>query len=391
MPAIEMPPLAEPTPIVVVGTREAAEMTPNTREGVDAAKLRETLAVHNIEDSLRYFPSLLVRKRHIGDTQAPLATRTSGVGASARSLIYVDGVLLSALIGNNNNFASPRWGMVSPEEISRVDVLYGPFSAAYPGNAIGAVVNIATKIPDKLEASATSAYSLQRFRQYGTRGSYPAYQLAGTIGDRAGAFGWFLSANHTDSKGQPLAYITAARAAGAAPPPGAFADLNRLGQPISVIGAGGFEHQRQTNLEAKLGLDLPDSIHVTWRTGLFLNDTEAHAQSYVGALTGAFSSQVYHLNERHWMHALRIEQSTGKLFWSLIGSIYDYVKDDQRTPSTAAAPTPRAGAPGSRAMQAESSFVRNGDRPIARVREIEQYGKCFRVGRWVTTNRTASI
>ena len=70
-----------------------------------------------------------MRKRHIGDTQAPLATRTSGVGASARSLIYADGVLLSALIGNNNSFASPRWGMVSPEEIERVDVLYGPFSA----------------------------------------------------------------------------------------------------------------------------------------------------------------------------------------------------------------------------------------------------------------------
>src|SRR6476469_1317704 len=121
MPAIEMPPLAEPTPIVVVGTREAAEMTPNTREAVDAAKLRETLAVHNTEDSLRYFPSLLVRKRHIGDTQAPLATRTSGAGPSARSLIYVDGVLLSALIGNNNSFASPRWGLVSPQEVDRID------------------------------------------------------------------------------------------------------------------------------------------------------------------------------------------------------------------------------------------------------------------------------
>src|SRR6185503_9657309 len=102
MPAVEMPPLAEPTPIVVVGTREAAEMTPNTKESVGAAKLRETTALHNTEDSLRYLPSLLVRKRHTGDTQAPLATRTSGVGASARSLIYADGALLSALIGNNN-------------------------------------------------------------------------------------------------------------------------------------------------------------------------------------------------------------------------------------------------------------------------------------------------
>src|ERR1700760_3430697 len=141
--AIELPQPAEPTPIVVVGTREPAHMTPNSKESGDAAKLRETVTVHNVEYSLRYLPSLFVRKRHIGDTQAPLATRTSGVGASARSLVYVDGVLLSVLIANNNNFASPRWVMVSPEEIARVDVLYGPFSAAYPGNSIGAVVNFA--------------------------------------------------------------------------------------------------------------------------------------------------------------------------------------------------------------------------------------------------------
>src|SRR4029078_4090039 len=116
--------------------------------------------------------------RHIGDTQAPLATRTSGVGSSARSLIYADGVLLSALNGNNNSFASPRWGMFAPEEIDHVDVLYGPFSAAFPGNAIGAVVNITTKLPEKLEASAAAAWNLQSFSQYATRGHYPAYQLA---------------------------------------------------------------------------------------------------------------------------------------------------------------------------------------------------------------------
>ena len=101
-------------------------------------QIQETVSVTNAEDALRYFPNILVRKRHIGDTQAPITTRTSGVGASARSLIYADGVLLSALIGNNNSSASPKWGMVSPEEISRIDVLYGPFSAAYAGNSIGA-------------------------------------------------------------------------------------------------------------------------------------------------------------------------------------------------------------------------------------------------------------
>src|SRR3954469_1771296 len=190
MPAVD----ALPAPaIVIVGTREAAEHTPSTKESVDAAQLRETTNVRNTEDALRYFPSLLVRKRHIGDTQAPLATRTSGVGASARSLIYVDGVLLSALIGNNNNFASPRWGLVSPQEIDRVDILYGPYAAAYPGNSIGAVVNFTTRLPEGPTGSFEGQTEVQSFRQYATRGAYPASRLAATLGDRAGPLAWFVS------------------------------------------------------------------------------------------------------------------------------------------------------------------------------------------------------
>ena len=367
MPVLDAPPAPA---IVVVGTREAAQDVPNTKESVDAAKLRETVNLRNSEDSLRYFPSLFVRKRHIGDTQAPLATRTSGVGASARSLVYADGILLSALIGNNNNFASPRWGMVSPEEIEHVDVLYGPFSAEYPGNSIGAVVNITTRMPEKLEASATLAGNLQHFDQYATRGSYPAYQFAGTVGDRIGAFTWFASANHVDSKSQPLDYVTVNRptasSAVGVPVTGAFEDLNRLGQPIYVVGAGGFEHQRQNNLKLRLGLDLSNSIKLSWRTGLFLNDTASHARTYLADASGspiyagpvniqghtvtvpasAFSNQVYRFDERHWLHAATIEQSTDAFFWSLIGSIYDYAKDEQRIPSTAL-PAAKIGGPGS--------------------------------------------
>jgi len=367
MPAIELPP---PGPaIVVVGTRAEAEHTPNTKESVDAGELRTTTNVRNTEDALRYFPSLLVRKRHIGDTQAPLATRTSGVGASARSLIYADGVLLSALIGNNNSFASPRWGMVAPEEIDRVDVLYGPFSAAYPGNAIGAVVNITTKLPEKLEASATAAWNLQSFDQYATRGHYPAYQLAANVGDKTGALSWFVSANHVDSKSQPLAYVTVAQpgiSAGGTAVTGAFPDLNRTGAPIFVIGGGGFEHQKQDNLKAKLRLDLPSDVRLTWQSGLFLNDTDSHAQTYLSDSSGgpvysgtlnisgqrvtvpasAFSNQVYRLDERHWLHSATLEQSGREFSWWLIGSLYHYGKDDQRIPSTAL-PAAESGGAGS--------------------------------------------
>jgi TonB-dependent Receptor Plug Domain. len=85
------------------------------------------------EDTIKYLPSIQVRKRYIGDTNAPVGWRTSGTGSSARGLIYADGILLSSLLGNNNgNTGSPRWNMVSPSEIERVDVnVWAVFSGLF--------------------------------------------------------------------------------------------------------------------------------------------------------------------------------------------------------------------------------------------------------------------
>lgn len=338
---------------------------PGTTESVDADRLEETTAIITPEDSLRYMPSLLVRKRHVGDTQAPLATRTSGVGASARSLIYADGLLLSALIGNNNTSASPRWGMVSPEEIERVDVLYGPFSAAYPGNSIGAVVNITTRLPDKSEGSISASTSVQSFEQYGTDGIFPAWQVGGTLGGREGAFAWFLSASHVDSQSHPLAYATVARPAnpGAAgtPATGAFQDVNRTGAPIFVLGAAGLEHHEQDNLKLKLAWEAGPGLKLTYRGGLFLNDTEAEARTYLsgnvyaGTLNiagrtvtvpaSAFSNNVYLQDERHWMHGLTGEGEIAGVGWRAVASLYDFDKHAQRLPS-GALPAAAAGGPG---------------------------------------------
>lgn len=349
--------------IVVTGqkTRGAA-----TVEGVDAERLEETTAVITPEDSLRYLPSLFVRKRHVGDTQSPLATRTSGVGASARSLIYADGLLLSSLIGNNNTSASPRWGMVSPEEIERVDVLYGPFSAAYPGNSIGAVVNITTRLPGKSEGSLSAVSSVQSFEQYGTSGIFPAWQAGGTIGGRTGPLAWFAGASHVDSRSHPLAYVTVARPAnpGSAgiPAAGAFADVNRTGAPIFVIGAAGLEDHKQDNLKLKLAWEAAPELRLTYRGGLFLNDTEAEAETYlsgnlfagtlnIGGRTvsvpaSAFGNNVYRQDERHWMHGLAAEGEAAGQSWRAVASLYDFDKHEQRLPSTAL-PAAAGGGPGS--------------------------------------------
>src|SRR5881394_2718366 len=101
--------------------------------GIGAKKIQQTVNILDTEDAVKYRPSLFVRKRNYGDTQATLASRVWGVSSSARSLIFADGVPLSALIANNNTIGAPRWGLVSPIEIARIDMMYGPFSAAYAG------------------------------------------------------------------------------------------------------------------------------------------------------------------------------------------------------------------------------------------------------------------
>ncbi|HEV7411092.1 MAG TPA: TonB-dependent receptor plug domain-containing protein, partial [Bradyrhizobium sp.] len=168
---------------------------PQTSESVTAKDIQEKINVVDTEDAVKYLPSLFVRKRNYGDTQPVLATRTSGLGASARSLVYADDILLSALIANNNSIGAPRWGLVAPEEIQRVDFLYGPFSAAYPGNSAGGVLLITTRMPEKFEITAKQTEALQTFDFYKTKNTYRTDQTSVSVGDKNGNFSYFLSGN----------------------------------------------------------------------------------------------------------------------------------------------------------------------------------------------------
>ncbi|TPG55276.1 TonB-dependent receptor [Sphingomonas glacialis] len=363
-------PEAEQEDILVTAQRRTAtiENAPASRASIDAATIATTINARNVEDTLKYLPSLVVRKRHIGDSQAPLATRTSGLGASARSLIYADGAILSALIGNNNTSASPRWNLVSTEEIARVDVLYGPFSAAYPGNAIGAVVNITTRLPDRFEGTLVAGTTVQQFDLYGTHRTLPAYQLGGTLGDRFGPLALFASVDHVDSRSQPIGFAsaTATRSATSTPTTGGYDDLSRTGGAIRVVGATAFEHQVQDRVKLKAALDLSAALRLTYVGSLFRNTTDSTVESYLtNAATGlpfyagttsnsgqvytlaasAFAGSVYRTEQRQWSHSLSLTGSGSRFDWQVIGTLYDVAKDEQRVSNTAL-PAGQAGGAG---------------------------------------------
>ncbi|WP_409188561.1 TonB-dependent receptor [Bradyrhizobium sp. RDM4] len=315
---------------------------PQRSFSVTAKQIDETINLKDPEDAVKYMPSLFVRKRNDGDNQAVLATRSWGLNSSARTLIYYDDLLISALIGNNNSGASPKWNLISPEAIGRIDFLNGPFAAAYPGNSIGGVLLITSKMPDKPFAVAKETVSVMPWNQYGTKDTYVTSQTSAAAGNRDGKLSWLVSANYLDSYQQPLTYTTfGSIPAGAT---GAFAARNKVGQEADVVGTGILAHSQQTSGNLRLAYDLSPLVQATYSLGIWNNHQVSDPQTYLrSTVTGAptfagistFANGKYIWDETHLSNAVALKSDSKGMFdFDLSASSYNYLEDTQLNPFT---------------------------------------------------------
>jgi len=321
-------------------TQLAAPGFPSTLVSVPAERVETTINAVDVEDAAKYMPSLFVRKRNYGDTQPVLATRTWGVNSSARTLVYIDDIPVSALIANNNTIGAPRWGMTSPEAVDHVDMLYGPFSAAYAGNALGGVMRVVTRAPEKTEVTIRQTQALQTFDLYGTKGDYSTSQTSVTAGGRIDKLSWFFGANATNSFSQPVSLITGAGTpAGTS---GTIPALNKLGQAANVYGAGGLLHTRMLDLNGKLTYDITPQWRATYLVGYWHNHGDSRTDTYLTDASGSptfgkvagFASNTYQLSADHLMQALSLMSDTkGDYDASFVVTHYDFLKDNQWSPA----------------------------------------------------------
>lgn len=332
---------------------------PTTMEGVTQAEIAQKINATDAEDALKYLPSLLVRKRYIGDyNHAVLSSRASGTGNSARSAVYADGMLLSNYLGNGANYA-PRWGLVTPEEIERVDVLYGPFSAAYPGNSVGAVVDFVTRMPRQFEAHAKLTGFSQNFKLYGTDSRYSGNQASASLGNKNDDLAWFVNVNRAKNEGQPLTFATRAlsttlAAASAVAVTGAVAGFDRTNTPWLLLGGATQYTTVQEHLKVKLAYDISPTVRAAYTLGVWQNDSRNRAASYLRNAAGeavfsgpvSIDGRLYTLaandlgvsveNNTQVTHGLSVKTRTLGLFdWELVGSVFDYQRDEIRAATTA--------------------------------------------------------
>ncbi|HJV63274.1 MAG TPA: TonB-dependent receptor [Albitalea sp.] len=279
-------------PVTVAGVAARSGLAadlPSNSASKTADELREQ-NLFNPEDALKYVPNTSMRKRYIGDRNAMIGGRSFGTLQPSRGLAYVDGYLISNFLGR---FDGPRWNMITPEAIARVDVLYGPFSAIYPGNSIGTTVVTTERQPRAFEASARVTGYRQRFGLYGQTSNYDGHQVSAYLGNRLDSGLWYTAAiNHQNSTSQPMNYYTVtANAAGqfpavsgaAVPVTGIQYDIDPKGARRAVFGAsaGAIDHTVQDTVKFKVGVSIRPELLASAMLGYWTNRTVNSNRSFL--------------------------------------------------------------------------------------------------------------
>lgn len=374
-----------PSLVVAQGVATEAQLAPvqitETRSTLDphlpsstASKTTEQLReqnIYNVEDAAVYLPSTTIRKRYFGDRNANVGGRSFGTLQPGRALVYLDGYLISNFLGR---FDAPRWNMVSQEAIERIDALYGPFSAIYPGNSMGTTLVVTERKPKGLEASASVKLNHQPFSEYGTDEGYTGKLLSARFASRLDSGLWYaLALQHQDSEGHPMGYANAVRGAtaGAFGPgnagqrvTGILYDRDPLGRERALLGATGIDHSKQDTLNLRLGYDISATQEIETRLSWWRNDSVVRNATFLRDAAGnpvwggvvndgtnsftlannAFAPSQRDESHRQWGVTWRTKHATG---WnaSVVATDYSIMRDADRL-AAASQPGALSGGPG---------------------------------------------
>ncbi|MFL2849239.1 MAG: TonB-dependent receptor [Pseudohongiellaceae bacterium] len=244
--------------ILIVGDqlfRDTANVSPTS---VITAEELTAINMSTVEDALTYEPNLIVRRRFIGDPNGVIGMRGSNMFQGSRTMVFADGMPLHYHLQTRWS-GSPRWSLVSPSEIEAAEIIYGPYSAEYSGNAMGGVVNLYTRNPTERKVNIETGFFSQSYDVLMTDESYIGNKLFASIEDRIGNTSYFLSFNRLDNEGQPQTQhrsSSSRRSASVTGALGAVSGLDERGRKIVYFGDSGPEESLTELVKFKIIHDM---------------------------------------------------------------------------------------------------------------------------------------
>jgi len=173
--------------VVVTATRDTEEVrkipanvTVITQEGIEQSNAQ------NVVDLLRSEADVVVRDFYGNGKTASVDIRGFGETGPLNTLVLVDGRRV-----NEIDLSGVDWSQISLAQIERIEIVRGSGSVLYGDNAVGGVINIITKKPEK-------PLSIQA---EGVVGSYHYYKAGASVGGKWGPLSAILSASYQDTDG----------------------------------------------------------------------------------------------------------------------------------------------------------------------------------------------
>ncbi len=174
-------------PVVVTGTRDIqeirkipADVTLITKEEIQASNAK------TVTDVLRDKANVVVHDLLGNGKSVSVDIRGFGETAPSNVLVLVDGRRVNAI-----DLSGVDWTQIPLDQVERIEIVRGAGSVLYGDNAVGGVVNIITKRPEKTFSASAEAVG----------GSYGYNRESASVSGKWGPLSAILNASHNSTEG----------------------------------------------------------------------------------------------------------------------------------------------------------------------------------------------
>lgn len=138
--------------IIVTATRSEKDVSSAPGNvNVVTKKDIEQRSINSIDEALNTTTGVVVDRNGVRDTMSSMTL--GGIPGQSRTMVLIDGITVNSPYSGGIDLTG-----VAVNDVEKIEVVKGPFSSLYGGSAMGGVVNIVTKMPEKREATFKSGY-----------------------------------------------------------------------------------------------------------------------------------------------------------------------------------------------------------------------------------------
>jgi iron complex outermembrane receptor protein len=242
--------------IVVTATRTEKELAdvPGSVNVVTQKDI-EQRNINSADEALNTTAGVVDKRSGVRDAMS--AVTVGGLPGAARTLILLDGLTMNSPYAGGIDLSGVAVG-----DVQRIEVVKGPFSSLYGGSAMGGVVNIITRMPDKREFTLKSGYGTAWSRGEAPNDLVSFYASGGDkIGEKLRLF---LSYDYKNTNGYP-ADLNIQSSRPTAGITGWSATTDNTGAARYLIGNKGNDQWRNDNIDFKSRYDFSPTSKVNFR------------------------------------------------------------------------------------------------------------------------------